>query len=34
MSYLDETGFQTRTEAKHPDFIESHPDFVYGAIDE
>jgi hypothetical protein len=34
MSYLDEKEFQARTEAKHPDFTESHPEFVYGAIDE
>ncbi len=34
MTYLDEKGFQARTEAKHPDFTESHPGYVYGAIDE
>jgi hypothetical protein len=32
MTYLKEDEFKERTEAKHPDFTKSHPDYDYGAI--
>jgi hypothetical protein len=34
MTYLSEKEFKERTEAKHPDVVEGHPNYDFGAVNE